>query len=278
MILKADSWTIISKDHGIKTIDKPALLHGGTGIPRETRSFFEIEDMTPGENREITLVHKNKKYKGSFNMEKRDSANTRMFWRNNFSELLRETFAEEYKKVIQKEKIDKNNNARIIFHKVSKTKYIVRLRGRESNLEEKDEIYQEFVGKIQAHEWGEVLVKILSDLHPSYSIEKVGGKDKERHGTDLLIKIPGIIGHAEYAIAIQAKDYKDIHKTDLVSEMKQADKYWGSRGLKIIDKIVLIRQAEKEEQEELLSSSGEVRFIMVDDLKDLIFKYITSWI
>ena len=87
-MLKVNSWIIMSKEVGIKAVDKSALIHNGTGIPKKIRFFFEIENMEQGENRDITLFHNEKKYKARFNMESIKLARTRMFWNSEFKEVL----------------------------------------------------------------------------------------------------------------------------------------------------------------------------------------------
>lgn len=140
----------------------------------------------------------------------------------------------------------------------------------------KEKIYNKFTEHFQASEWEDVLVKILSELYPNYIVEKVGGKTEKKHGTDILIKIPGITSDVIYAIAIQVKDYQDVVSSDVVTQIKKADSYWSSEGLKLIDKIVLITRADKKLNIDLPINSEGVRFIFAEELKELIFNYITK--
>jgi len=54
---KSYSWTIFSPMVFLKEVDKSALLHRGTGIPREIRSFFNIEHLMKGDRKEVQLIY-----------------------------------------------------------------------------------------------------------------------------------------------------------------------------------------------------------------------------
>lgn len=74
------SWKIIDSDTAIKKTDISVYKYHGTGIPKETKWFWNIEDMQKGEKREISLVYQGKKYKAYIKMESSDSMRARMFW------------------------------------------------------------------------------------------------------------------------------------------------------------------------------------------------------
>lgn len=74
------SWKIIDSDTAIKKTDISVYKYHGTGIPKETKWFWNIEDIQKGEKREISLVYQGKKYKAYIKMESSDSMRARMFW------------------------------------------------------------------------------------------------------------------------------------------------------------------------------------------------------
>ena len=57
-----DSWEILNDKIALKTVDKSVLIHHGTGIPIQTRYFFEIDKMVSGERKNINLSYQNKDY------------------------------------------------------------------------------------------------------------------------------------------------------------------------------------------------------------------------
>lgn len=133
--------------------------------------------------------------------------------------------------------------------------------------------YEDLIKSFSAAEWEEVITYGLKLLYPNYEIEKIGGKKEEEHGTDIIVKIPGILSEDEYGIAIQVKDYKDTvnNPREIIEQIKKSDKYF-VENLKIIDKILLIISAEKEKNEALneLSEKEGIKVIYRKDFKDLI--------
>jgi hypothetical protein len=76
----------------------------------------------------------------------------------------------------------------------------------------------------------------------------------------------------EYAIAIQIKDYDGSVHESVINQINKAESYWGSENLKLIDKIVVITKAGKEEGSnlELLENDKNVKFIFANELKQLL--------
>ena len=60
------------------------------------------------------------------------------------------------------------------------------------------------------------MVHGLKQIFPFYHIERVGGPEESKHGTDILIRMPGIIIDYEYAIAIQVKDYEGFVANNVI--------------------------------------------------------------
>ncbi len=136
----------------------------------------------------------------------------------------------------------------------------------------KNKVYEQIVKQFSREEWEYALVAGLKELFPFYSIERVGGVSEKNHGTDILIKLPSLISNYAYGIAIQVKDYKGFVAEDVINQINQAETYWESENLKLIEKIVVITQAEKNNNEKLLDNDSNVKFIFAEELKTLLHK------
>ncbi|MEW9576542.1 HNH endonuclease [Bacillus toyonensis] len=90
--VKRHSWGIVSEDIVIKELDKSAFLHHGTGIPQDIRGFFDATDMESGERREIILEYRQNVYHAHLEMDKQSSPRSRLLWRADFSEVIRNQF------------------------------------------------------------------------------------------------------------------------------------------------------------------------------------------
>ena len=91
-LLVAYSWTIQDENTAIKTLDKSAFLHRGTGLPVEIRSFFIIGTMAPGEKRNVVLLCNGKEYIGHIEMDHQESPRARLFWNADFMNMLKTTY------------------------------------------------------------------------------------------------------------------------------------------------------------------------------------------
>jgi len=133
-----------------------------------------------------------------------------------------------------------------------------------------DKLYNKLVEQFTREEWEYALVHGFKQLFPYYSIERVGGTSEAKHGTDILIKMPGIIPDYEYCIAIQVKDYEGFVASDVVKQINKAEKYWNNESMKLIEKIVIITRAGKEENMDLVNTKSDVKFIFSSELKQLL--------
>ena len=142
-----------------------------------------------------------------------------------------------------------------------------------------DKIFDEYNQKFVASQWEEVLKDILEKIYPRYKIKKTGGSKEEEHGTDVLVNIPGISISESYNIAIQVKNYKgeisDENINIIIDQVNKAEEYGWEDG-KLIDKILVITPAKKEENPKLIEEcqKNEIRVIFSEELKKLIFKSI----
>jgi hypothetical protein len=133
-------------------------------------------------------------------------------------------------------------------------------------------LYKKINEQFTREEWEFALVYGLGQLFPNYYIERVGGGKESEHGTDILMRIPGIISGYEYAIAIQVKDYEGFVANDVIKQINKADKYWNNENTKLIEKIVLITRADKKDNLSLLENKDNVKFIFAKELKELLTK------
>jgi len=144
-----------------------------------------------------------------------------------------------------------------------------------------DKIVDEYNQKFVASQWEEVLKDILEKIYPGYKIKKTGGSKEEEHGTDVLVNIPGISISESYNIAIQVKHYKgkisDENINTIIDQVKKAEKYGREEEEgKLIDKILVITPAKKEENPKLIEEckKEDIKVIFSEELKKLIFKSI----
>jgi len=85
MVIEKYSWTVLDDNTAIKHTDLSFFKNHGSGIPIEFRFFFEISDMSPGDNRYITLSFNGKQYKGRLNRSRSTTEVTRIFWGEDLS-------------------------------------------------------------------------------------------------------------------------------------------------------------------------------------------------
>ncbi len=133
-----------------------------------------------------------------------------------------------------------------------------------------EKLYNKMNEQFTSAEWEYALVHGLREMFPYYTVDRVGGPEEAKHGTDVLIRLPGIIPGYEYAIAIQVKDYYGYVHDDVISQINKAESYWESENLKLIEKIVIVTKAEKERNLELFKNGKDIKFIFANDLKQIL--------
>lgn len=123
------SWTIITPNIFLKTLDKSAFYHHGTGIPIEIREFFDVHQLHEGERKDIILEHNKIQYQAHIEMESTDTLRTRMFWRADFFQLLKESLPKWYDFFLHEviDNIDTEEFPKIRFYKDESedNKYVV---------------------------------------------------------------------------------------------------------------------------------------------------------
>lgn len=141
-----------------------------------------------------------------------------------------------------------------------------------------EKLYEKISNEFRREEWEFALQYGLQELFPYYDLLRVGGPEEKNHGTDILIKIPGIIPDIIYGIAVQVKDYKDFVNEDVINQINKADMYWENEGVKLIDKVVIITRGEREINTLLSQNISGVKIIYASDLKELLVKIAKSFI
>ncbi|MDR2772287.1 MAG: hypothetical protein LBB93_02350, partial [Elusimicrobiota bacterium] len=139
----------------------------------------------------------------------------------------------------------------------------------ESKFSEK--LYSKLKEQFTREEWEFALVHGIRQIFPFYHTERVGGGNEKNHGTDILIRIPSIMPDYEYAIAIQVKDYEGFVADDVIKQINKADKWWNAEeNVKLIEKIVVITRAEKDDNINLIENDSGVKFIFAKELMQLL--------
>ena len=137
-----------------------------------------------------------------------------------------------------------------------------------------DLLYDNLNSAFTSAEWESALVEGLQALFPFYEIKHVGGRSEQKHGTDILIEMPGLIPDSTYAIAIQVKDYDGIvNAGPVIEQIRKADAHWEEQNpnLKLVDRVIIVIQAKKEQNLALTDLAGdEVSVIYAQDLKDVL--------
>jgi hypothetical protein len=54
-----DSWTIYSNNVFVKLMDKTALLHNKSSLPKDIVPFWGVENLGRGEKLHVNLIYKN---------------------------------------------------------------------------------------------------------------------------------------------------------------------------------------------------------------------------
>ena len=133
-------------------------------------------------------------------------------------------------------------------------------------------IHEKFNQQLNGSEWEDALVFGLQSLFPFYQIEKVGGRSEIHHGTDILVRLPGIIPDYTYAIAIQVKDYQGMVNDDAIDQVNKADAYFTNDNTKLIDKFVIYTKVKKADNPEVGSDQDGVHLIFEHDLEALLVR------
>ena len=143
-----------------------------------------------------------------------------------------------------------------------------------------EKVIDEYNRKFTASQWEEVIKNILEKIYPGYEIERIGGSKEEKHGTDILVTISGLSNLEKYNIAMQVKNYNDVisdnNIDNIIKQINKAEEYvWENNG-KLIDKILVLTSAKKEENPKLIKKCKKenIKVIFSEELKKLILRSI----
>lgn len=143
----------------------------------------------------------------------------------------------------------------------------------------KNALYDRMIKEFNASEWEWALVEGLRSLYPTpyFEVEKVGGTSEVHHGCDIFVKTTGL-GGIQYVTAIQVKDYESIVSGKVTSQVNKVENYFKDNdNVKIIDKIVIVTRAQREDNLHLINNCENVRYIFADELKELINSFGLSY-
>ncbi len=143
-----------------------------------------------------------------------------------------------------------------------------------------ESLYQKLNEQFTSEEWEFALVHGLKQLFPFYQVERVGGVEEAHHGTDILIRLPGVLTDYQYGIAIQVKDYSGFVGESVFDQIDRADKYWERESLKLIDKILIVTKTEKDHNTHLHQKAKErnIRLIFAKELEQIFLEIGKSFL
>jgi len=124
--------------------------------------------------------------------------------------------------------------------------------------------------------WEYALIEALRIIYPSpyFEITREGGPKEKMHGTDILIKISGLT-NIRYGIAIQVKDWWGKVGEWAIDQLNKADHYWEKeKGIKLIDKILIITSANYEGNEHFkkLCEDSKITPLFEEELSELLYE------
>lgn len=133
-----------------------------------------------------------------------------------------------------------------------------------------DTLYDKATSKFSNEDWEFALVQGLKRIFPEPAIvERTGGPLEAEHGTDILIRLTGLLGF-QYLIAIQVKDFSGDVNQDPIQQIRKADSYWNTENSKLVDKYLIITKAHRQDNLNILQSSSDVKIIFAHELKELL--------
>lgn len=80
------SWEILSENVAVKLTDKSVFEYHGTGIPIETRMYWNVEYLAQGETHLLKLFYRGMAYQARIQMENSFRLRTRMWWSGKLTE------------------------------------------------------------------------------------------------------------------------------------------------------------------------------------------------
>lgn len=139
-------------------------------------------------------------------------------------------------------------------------------------------LYDRFTTGFSNEEWEYALVEGLKKIFPPPNIiERTGGVKEAEHGTDITIRIPGLMNY-DYLIAIQVKDYEGYVNGSPLKQLSKADSYWSNENTKLIDKILIITKSEKHQNKSIASNDKGINIVFANELEELLSQIGKSYL
>ena len=135
-----------------------------------------------------------------------------------------------------------------------------------------NDLLEELSKQFRADEWEDALKTGLEALFPTYKAEVTGGRGEEKHGTDILLTMPGL-REDYYGIAIQVKDWqgKAVNIKSAIAQIEKADEAWEE--FRIVDKIIILTEAnELPPEAEAEANEKGITILYSGDFKQLLRK------
>ena len=140
-----------------------------------------------------------------------------------------------------------------------------------------DRVYEALNHAFQGAQWENVLVDVFKARFPGCEVTREGGRTEAEHGTDILIRVPGVVPEAPgYGIAVQVKDHEGVVDSGVLGQIAKAERWDEDPHLTLVDKVVLVTKANKKDNAELVEDGKKagVSVVFADDLKALLRAYL----
>lgn len=138
-------------------------------------------------------------------------------------------------------------------------------------------VYDNIVKELDNTQWEHVLVRVLETLYPAPCVvTREGGRAEKPHGTDILIRLPGLGPETNHVIAVQVKNWEGtVSDNDAVEQIGKADWWEDEHDYHVIEKVVILTKASRDDNPHLVEHGEKenVRLVFADELKTLLTDY-----
>ena len=118
-----NSWELLDDNIALKTIDKSIFAHFGTSIPMGIRGLFQIGNLGRSDKKAVNLIYNNTSYEANILMDNLDNPRSRIFWKADFRDLLKETIPTYYDLLVNDVDVEDSKIPKIRFFKVDETHF-----------------------------------------------------------------------------------------------------------------------------------------------------------
>lgn len=159
------SWEILSGTEAIKYGDKSVFDHHGTGVPKETLSYWDAEGLKYPDKKDVVLVCEGKEYPAYLTTDQQERV--RLFWNMDLS------------KVFNSHPHEENNYPALLYIKIGENKYEVLLSDTEQSSVFNEGVESEIPTQDQNHTEGKKKLYYVSKY------------ERNAHNRSLAIKYHG---------------------------------------------------------------------------------------